>query len=91
MPSNPPKKRAPVKSTAKKTTPKRTAAKKTASRKTVSRKTSAKQPGKAGGREADTLQSVARTIGATLGSWAKSTSDAVSAAKQALPNLKKIK
>ncbi|MGH9524331.1 MAG: hypothetical protein ACRD3E_17540 [Terriglobales bacterium] len=84
MPTNPPKKSAPAKSaTKKKSTAKRSPAKKTAAKK------SAAAPKKsAGSRKDDTLQNVARSIGATLGSFAKSTTDALKAAKQVLPNLK---
>ena len=82
MPTNPPKKRAPAKSAAKKSTAKRSP-KKTAAKKAKSApKTTASK------RESDTLQNVARTIGATLGSFAKTTSGALKAAKQAIPNFK---
>lgn len=83
MPTNPPKKRAPAKSTAKKASAKHTPAKKSAARKSAKAKSAS--------REGKTLQRVARSIGATLGTLAKSTSDAVSAAKNALPNIPGIK
>jgi sorbitol-specific phosphotransferase system component IIBC len=81
--------------TKKKTTAKKSTAKKsTAKKKSTARKTSAKSTGrkttakratakKTGGKGA--LHNVARSIGSTLGSFAKKTSEAVDAAKNALP------
>lgn len=81
MPTNPPKKRAPAKSTAKKAAAKRTPAKKSAAKKSAKTKPAS--------RKGATLHKVARSIGATLGTWAKSTSDAMIAAKNVLPGIKK--
>ena len=83
MPTNPPKKRVRAKSTAKKASAKRTPAKKSTAKKSAKPKVAK--------RDGETLHKVARTIGATLGTWAKTTSDAVTAAKNALPSIPGIK
>lgn len=85
MATEPPKKRTSAKSPAKKkaASRKRVAAKKSPAKKATGKKA------KTSSREAETLHNVARTIGATLGSFAKTTGDALKAAKQVLPNLKK--
>ena len=71
------KKSAPAKKTAKKAAAKKTT--KPAAKKKTTRKPAAKKS--SGG----TLHKVARSIGSTLGSLAKKTTDAVEAAKDALP------
>ena len=65
---------------------KSTAKKKATPKKSVSRKPAAKAARKATSRKSGgALHSVARSIGSTLGTIAKKTTEAVEAAKQALP------
>ena len=71
----------------KKSTAKKPAAKKTTAKKSSPRKPAAKSPSKktAKRKSGGALHNVARSIGSTLGSIAKKTSQAVEAAKDAIP------
>jgi hypothetical protein len=86
MATKPPKKRTPVKTAAKKASAPR---EHTAAKKAPAKKSAASAASKTKAANHDTLQNVARSIGSTLGSLAKKTSDAVKAAKQVLPGTQK--